>query len=375
MNNQKSDPGPDTPTWLHAEAVIAGRLLIIGLALAAALWVVLQVQFIASATVLGFAMVALLWPLAKWLRKKGVPDVAAALACVLLFLAFFIGLVVFVVDQVIDSGDSMVEAITGSVEALGDWLEEGPFGLESTNIQDLLDELQTRLDDILGGVSSAAATGLTALGNLTTVVLIATFFTIFALTSGDRLWFRFVATLRPEHQAPATAAFRSSMRAAGNWFYASTLTGLVDGLLIGGGLTILDVPLAIPIGALTFIMGYVPMVGATLAGAVAVAVALFSGGFSDALWALALVLVVQQIEGNVLSPLLLSRAVNFHPLIILLLTTGAATAFGLVGLFLAVPVAGSLTAGIRTWKRATRKTDPGGDQSPGLDTIDVLLEG
>ncbi|HEU0041866.1 MAG TPA: AI-2E family transporter [Jiangellaceae bacterium] len=372
MSKHLSDPGPHTPTWLHSEAVIAGRLLIIGLAVAATVWGVLQVQFIVTAIVLGFAMVALLWPLTKWLRSKRVPAVLAALACVLLFLAFFIGLLVFVVAQVVDSGPSMVRAITGSVDSVTDWLSEGPFGIDTANIQGLLGELQSRLGDILGGVSSAAAAGLSVVGNFTTVVLIATFFTIFALTSGDKLWYQFASALRTDHQAPATAAFRSGMKATGNWFYASTITGLVDGVMIGVGLLILDVPLAVPIGALTFLMGYVPMVGATLAGAVAVAVALFSGGFADALWALGIVLLVQQIEGNVLSPLLMSRAVSFHPLIILLLTTAAATAFGLVGLFLAVPVAGAFTAGILAWRRTMQEQDEGPDRD--ADASNAVLD-
>ena len=94
---------PPSPPWLRNESIIAGRLLIIGVAVAALLWLVLQVQFIALATVLGFAIVSLLWPLAKWLRSKRVPAVLAAIICVLAFLAFFAGIIVFVILQIIDS--------------------------------------------------------------------------------------------------------------------------------------------------------------------------------------------------------------------------------------------------------------------------------
>ncbi|WP_157553103.1 AI-2E family transporter [Jiangella gansuensis] len=344
----------DDPDWLRPEAIIAGRLLIIGLALAAAMWLVLQVQFIATAVVLGFAEVALLWPLARWLRSKRVPAVFAALLCVLLFLAFFAGLLVFVITEVVDSWPRMVNAITGSVNEINAWLEDGPFGLDTQNVQDLLDELESRLGDVLGGVTSAAVGGLSLVGNFATVILIATFFAIFALTSGDKLWKQFVGVLQPHQRDPADAAFRGSMRTVGNWFYASTITGLVDGVLIGVGLLILDVPLAVPIGALTFLMAYIPLVGATLAGAVAVLVALFSGGFTTAIWALVIVVIVQQIEGNVLSPLLMSRALNFHPVVTLILTTAAAAAFGLIGLFLAVPVTGAIAAAVLAWKRTVR---------------------
>lgn len=345
------------PVWLRTESIIAGRLLVIGAAVAGLLWIVLRIQFITMATVLGFAVVSLLWPLARWLRARGVPAVLAALLCVLAFLAFFTGIMVFVVLQVIDSVPRMTRAIEGAFRDFTEWLNSGPFGLEAGSVDDLLSELQSRLGDVLGGVSAAAGAGLTVVGNLTTVLLIAVFFAIFALTSGDKLWYAFAGTLDDDHRAPANAAFRAAMKAVGNWFYASTITGLVDGVLIGVGLAILGIPLAVPIGALTFLMAYVPLVGATLAGAVAVIVAFFFGGFGAALWALVIVIVVQQIEGNVLSPLLMSRAISFHPLVILLLTTTAATAFGLIGLFLAIPVGGAIAAGVLAWRRTVRERE------------------
>lgn len=351
---------------LEREGTIAWRLLGIGLVLAGALYLALRVQYIVMAVVLGFAMVALLWPLARWLRQHKVPPVLSALISVLIFLGFFAGIIVFVVAEVIDSWPAMVRSVTGAIESLTDWLEDGPFGIDTANIQDMLGDVRNELGNVLGGVGQAAATGLTAVGQFATVVLIAIFFTIFALTSGDKLWAQFVQLQRPAYRAPAHAAFKASMKTVGNWFYASTITGLVDGLLIGLGLAILGVPLAVPIGALTFIMAYVPLVGATLAGAAAVMVAFFSGGLSDAVIALLIVLGVQQVEGNVLAPLLMARAVRFHPLITLVLTTGAGYAFGFVGLFLAVPVAGAITAAVLAWRRkvgemSERESLPGAD--------------
>nr|WP_281352221.1 AI-2E family transporter [Phytoactinopolyspora alkaliphila] len=324
---------------------------------AGALYLAMQIQFIVMAIVLGFAMVSLLWPLAKWLRAHKVPAVFASLLSVLLFLGFFAGIVVFVVTEVIDSWPDMVRSVTGAIETGTEWLEGGPFGLDTATVQDWLNDVQDQLGNVLTGVGQAAATGITFVGNFATVLLIAVFFTIFALTSGDKLWAQFVGALQPRYQAPAHSAFKASMKTTGNWFYASTVTGLVDGLFIGIGLTILNVPLAIPIGALTFIMGYIPLVGATLAGAIAIMVAFFSGGLTAAIWALLIVLAVQQIEGNVLAPLLMARAVSFHPLITLVLTTGAGIAFGLVGLFLAVPITGAITAAVIAWRRKFREQD------------------
>jgi putative heme transporter len=339
------------PPWLDRQAAIAGRLLVLGLAISAAIWLALQVRFISMAVVLGFAEVSLLWPAVKWLRARRVPQVIAAILCVVGFLAVFVGLLVFVVSEVVRSSPRLADAVSGAFTDILGWIRSGPFGVDSEAVQDMLDELQSSVGDYVGNLGAGVATGLSVVGNVLTVLLIATFFAIFALSSGDRLWAQFASTLTVDHRRPATAAFQASMKAAGNWFYASTLTGIVDGLLIGIGLTILDVPLAVPIGALTFVLAYIPLVGATIAGAVAVLVALFTGGWVTALWTLLIVLAVQQLEGNVLSPLLLSRALSFHPLIMLLLTTAAASAFGLVGLFLAIPVTGAITAAVMTYRR------------------------
>jgi predicted PurR-regulated permease PerM len=342
-------------TWLQAEATVAGRLLVIGLAAAGVLWLVLQVQYVAAATVLALAQVAMLWPLARWLRARGVPPALAAVLCVLAYLAFFLGLLGFVVAQVAQAWSGLVTAAAGGISAAGDWFRETSLDVEDEALRRVVEQLESSAAGVVSGVGSAAAQGLNVVGNLATVLVIALFATLFALTSGDRLWQQFLGALRPEHRAPSDAAFRAGLRTAGAWFYASTATGLVDGALIGAGLWLLDVPLALPIGALTFVLAYVPLVGATLAGALAVAVAAFSGGWTTALWTVALVVGVQQLEGNVLSPLLLSRAMRFHPLVTLLLTTGAAAAFGLLGLFLAVPAVGVLAAAVQAWRAESRR--------------------
>lgn len=351
------------PVWLVRFAIIAACSLLLVAVGAALIWFALRVQFIAIAVVIGFAEVSLLWPLVRWLRDRKVPQVLAAILCVVGFLSFFALLLVFVVAEVVRASPRLADQVVNAVDNVLEWVQQGPFGVEDDVVQDVLAELQQYISTFVGAVGEYIATGLGVLANLITVVLIATFFAIFALASGDRLWKQFTNTLRPDLRLPATAAFRSAMRTTGAWFYASTITGLVDGFFIGLGLFILGVPLAVPIGALTFILAYIPLVGATIAGVVAVAAALATEGLTAAIIALAIVLGVQQLEGNVLAPLLMARAVSFHPLIILLLTTTAATMFGMAGLFLAVPVTGAIVASVIGWRRATGRTGEDEDEA------------
>ena len=369
---QPAPPPADRVTLLQREATIAGRLLLIGLAAVGAIWLVLQVQLIAAAAMLGLAQVAMLWPIARWLRQHGLPAVLAAIVCVVAYLAFFGSVLAFLVLQLIGAWSGLVAASTDAVDSITAWVQDWTDDLNNAGLDQVLNQLEASVGAAMSGLGGAAAQGLNAAGKVATVLVIALFFTLFALTSGDRLWRQFIQVLPTEHRAPTDAAFRAGMRTAGAWFYAATATGFIDGVLIGFGLWVLDVPLALPIGALTFLLGYVPLVGATMAGAVAVAVAGVTSGWTTALWALLIVIVVQQIEGNLLAPLLLSRAISFHPLVVLLLTTGAASAFGLLGLFLAVPVTGVLAAAVQGWRRAVRPSTEGlpGDPDDGIGAPD-----
>lgn len=345
------------PAWLVRWAVISLCVIAIGALVISLIMIALRVRFISIAILIGFAEVSLLWPLVKWLRERRVPQAIAAIVCVVGFLSFFALLLVFVVAEVVRASPRIADEVVGAFEETMEWLRAGPFGVDDETVQDLLDDLQEFVSSFISNIAGTVATGLGVLTNLVTMVLIATFFAIFALASGDKLWRQFTGILSPDHRLPATAAFRSAMRTTGAWFYASVVTGLVDGLLIGFGLWILGVPLAVAIGALTFLLAFIPLLGATIAGAVAVAVAFFSGGLSTAIWALIIVLIVQQLEGNVLAPLLMARAVSFHPLIILVLTTTAATLFGMPGLFLAVPVTGAIVAAVIGYRRYSPEAD------------------
>lgn len=338
------------PAWLRYEATIALRLIVLAAAFVFATWLVMRVQLVAVAAFIGFAQVALLWPLVRPLRSF-MPHVVAALLAVVVYLAVFGGVLWFVVLGLVNTWPDLVEAVVGGAQALEQGAREAGWELPQSAVEGLIDEVRQRAGMIAGGIGSATVTTLSAASSLATIVLIAIFLTIFALTSGPDLWQLILRVFPRRRHGQADASFRRGLHTARWWMLASTVTGLVDGVFIGGGLWLMGVPLAIPIGAATFVLGYIPMVGATLAGAVAVIVALFFGGIQTAVWALLLVLAVQQIEGNVLSPLLLSRAVSFHPVFTLLLSTAGGLAFGIVGLFLAVPVAGILFALVVTWRR------------------------
>ena len=117
------------------------------------------------------------------------------------------------------------------------------------------------------------------------------------------------------------------------------LVGFIDAFFIGLGLWILGVPLVIPLAVLTFFGGFIPIIGAFVAGAFAVLIALVSKGFTTALIVLVIVILVQQIEGNVLQPIIQGRGFNLHAGVVILAVTAGSSLAGIIGAFLSVPIA------------------------------------
>ena len=357
MQVNASPPYPDHPAWLRDEAVIAGRLIVLTAAALLAIWLALRVQNITIAIFLAFAQAALLWPVVQKVSRV-MPRPLASLLVVAVYAAAIVSLVWFIVVQMVNSWPTLLSAVLGSAEAANDWFLERGWALTPDLVDNLQEQVQDRAGQVFSGIGGAALSGLGLIGSGATIMLVATFATLFALIGGEKMTRGIVGAVPAGRKRSAYSALRDGATTARWWMFASTVTGLVDGVLIGAGLYFLDVPLAIPIGLATFILGYIPMIGATVAGILAVAVALFFGGINTAVATTVLVLAVQQIEGNVLSPLLLSRAMQFPPLLTLLLSTIGGTALGIAGLFLAVPVAGIITAATKAWKREAGEPEP-----------------
>lgn len=341
---------PTRPTWLRLEATIAWRMLLIAAAALLVIWLGLQITVIAIAAFIAFTQAALLWPVVGRLEQY-LPRALATLLVVAVYAAGIGVLAWFILIQMLNAWPQLFDAVAGSLTEANDWFLERGWELPPEFVDNVQGQLQGRLGDIASGLGGYARTTLAALGSTLTVVVVGLFATIFALVGGKAMTRGIVGMVPASRQLPTFAAIRDAATTARWWMFASTVTGAVDGIFIGMGLYLLGVPLAVPLGLLTFILGFIPMIGATLAGAIAVAVALFFNGVTTAIWALLIVLLVQQIEGNVLSPLLMSRAMEFPPLLTLLLSTGGGVALGLPGLFLAVPIAGILTAAVRAWRR------------------------
>lgn len=295
-----------------------------------------QVSIVLSAFVVALFPAALFSPLAERLRSSRVPNALTSLLLVLLLVGAFVlpgwFIVPRFVDQMSDLGDAVVRGLDQAQSAV-DWTIL-PADLQGP--RDLADRV------FGGGGGAAVDQGLAALATVFStaaglvLVLVILFF---ALKDGRRLWQGALDLLPARHQDEVDLLAQRSWWTLGAYLRGQILVALFDALFIGLGLWLIGVPLALPLGVLVFFGALFPIVGSFVAGSVAVLVALADRGLVTALLVLGLILLVQQIEGNVFQPLVMSNIVALHPLVVILSIVAGGILLGVLGAFIAVPVA------------------------------------
>lgn len=338
-------PRPEgTPVWepLRRAAAYGWRLALLALLVVLAVKALAHVVVVVIPVVAALFLAALLEPEARRLRGRGVPAWAAALTCIVVALAAIGGAALLVLPAVADQFSQVRTSAGLGLERLAGLIADA-LPIDEA---DLREAFRQAIDSLRS--SLATTTGLVGAARTVFVVVIGAFITLFALfffLKDGRRFAGWSAGLAPRARQ---GEVRSLLARAWSTleFYARgvVFVGVVDAVLIGLALYLIGVPLVLPLAVLTFFGAFFPFIGAIVAGAVAALVALFAGGVADALLVLGAVLVVQQLEGNVLYPLVMRRQVDLHPLVTLLAVTVGGVLAGILGAFLAVPVAAVVAA-------------------------------
>ncbi|MGW1136209.1 AI-2E family transporter [Streptomyces zhihengii] len=310
----------------------AAALLVTGVA-GVGVWLVITLKTAVTPVLLALLGTALLGPLHRRLLKMKVQrSLAAGLTCAAV-LAVVGGAVYIVVHALLETGDQIVASVRQAGQDLADH-----FGAAGTSLDDIAHNVRDLLGKFGGTAASGVISGLSVVGEMIAVAVLALLLVFFFLRDSDRA----VTTLRsivPSSTGDvAEAMSRRAFGAVEGFMRGTTFIALIDAVCITVGLLILRVPGAAGLGALVFVGAYIPYLGAFLSGAVAVLVALADRGFVIALWALGVVLAVQVLEGHVLQPMIQSRTVQMHPAVVMLTITAGASLAGILGMLLAVPV-------------------------------------
>ncbi|WP_052314456.1 AI-2E family transporter [Nocardia thailandica] len=326
--------------WSLCIVAIAAGAWVLG-SIVARLWVVLL------PVALAVVVTTVLWPPTRWLTRHGWPAAAAASVTLLGFLAALAGVIALIVPSVADQAPELVDKSTAGVNQVRDWVQGPPLRIRDEQLDSAVDAIVGRLQSSGAQIANGVFTGVSTATSVLITVFLVLVLVFFFLKDGPRLlpWMHVVCGDRSgRHLATVLERVWATL---GGFIRTQAVVSLVDAVCIGAALFILDVPLAMVLSVITFIGGFVPMVGAFVAGALAVLVALVGNGFTTALIVLGVVIAVQQLEGNVLQPVLQSRSMELHAVVVLLAVTAGGSLYGITGAFLAVPVVAMIAVVLR----------------------------
>ncbi|MDQ0574431.1 AI-2E family transporter [Agromyces albus] len=322
-------------------------LIVVALA-ALAIWALVQVKLLVIPVLISIILAAAAAPLVGWLRRHGVSPILAAWITLLggiLLLSAVITLIVFAVrDQ---WGELVISANEGFDELIA-WLQTLPVAIDQAQInaaRDAIVEFFTSAEFGTGALAGVEAAAEVLTGALLVVVLL-----FFLLKDGDRIWAFFLRPFRGAQLARGRRIGETSVNVLGGYLRGTAVIAFVDAAAIGIGLAILQVPLALPLAVIVFLGSFIPIVGATITGILAALVALVANGPGVALIVVAIVIGVNQLEGNFLQPVVMAQSLKLHPLVILIALTAGTILAGIVGAVLSVPIAAVGWAMIKVWE-------------------------
>ncbi|GMA30027.1 AI-2E family transporter [Litorihabitans aurantiacus] len=322
--------------WLAILAVVA----VFGL-------LVTQLTLVAIPVLVALVLASAISPVVRWLRDHGWPSILATWTALLGLVALLAGIVWGVVETVARQWSDLQDSAVEGIGKLQDQFSGLPFEITDQQIQ----EAQSTVTGLLSssGFSSGVVAGVSATANFVTGLVLVIVVLFFFLKDGPRIWEFLLRPFEGEAYERGRRVGDKTVQTLGGYVRGTATVAAVDAIGIGIGLAILGVPLAIPLAVLTFLLAFIPLVGATLAGVLAALVALVTDGLGAAIIVVAIVVGVNQLEGNLLQPIIMARSLRLHPLVILVALTAGTVTAGITGAVLAVPIAAAIWGAVTVW--------------------------
>jgi putative heme transporter len=362
-----------TPRWLHASSDIAWRLLVLAavvVVVTAALW---KLRVVTLPIFIALLACAALAPLVTRLEAHGWPPLAATLTVLVVAVLVVGGLIAAAVVPALAQADEIADAVSEGLADVEDWLVEGPLGIQRETVDRWTENPTERITEMAGSSSTEIIAGVRTAGEVFAGALLALILTVLFLKDGRRFQRWALGHLPPRHHDLSRALGRRSWSALGGYLRGATILGLVEGVIIGITLWLVGSPLWGPIAVFTFLLAYFPVVGAVIAAVAATLVALATGGVGDAAIVAAVSLAVQQLDGDLLAPVVYGQSLKLHPALVVIVLTAGGVLGGIAGAFLAVPVAGAVVGmSSELWSRTGRSWAADGQSTVGGDAEVVV---
>lgn len=328
-------------------AVRAIQIIVVVVLVAGLIWGIQQVTLVIIPLILALIFASAFGPVTMWMRRKGVPSVLATLITLLAVVAVLAGLGWLVVNAVIDQWDELSSQAVEGFQQAQDWYHTLPFAISPDQVNQALNAIGDFVTSAQFG--SGALAGVSAVASFLTGLVLMVVILFFFLKDGPRMW-EFV--LRPFHGRDYDRARRigdKTVTVLGSYVRGTASVAAVDAIGIYIGLLILQVPLALPLAVLVFLLAFIPIVGAVTAGILAALVALVTNGWVVALIVVGVVVLVNQLEGNFLQPVLMGRTMKLHSFVVLVVLAGGTAIGGILGTLLAVPLTAVAWGIVSVW--------------------------
>jgi predicted PurR-regulated permease PerM len=327
------------PRLLVLASEVSWRVLVCAAAATIVVIALLKIGFALIPVAVALLLSTLFVPPARALERRGLPRALAATLVFIGGLLVIVGLIALVTAPIAADAEKLGNQIRAGADKLGGQIADLPLGMSEQEIQKQIDSIDDRLRENNGSVQSGVVSGAQAAGQFLASMVITLVVLFFFIKDGPAMW-RWVRGRFPDSREPAIDEFgRRSWRALSSYVKGVVFVALVDAVGIGLALWVIGVPLVLPLAALTFVLAFIPIVGSVVAGLAAALVALAFEGVGAALLVVLAVLVVQQLEGNVLYPVIVGRTLRLHPVVVLLAVTIGGVLYGVIGAALAVPIA------------------------------------
>ena len=325
----------------------SAQILLILLLVAVAVYGLTRITLVVIPVLLALILGAAIAPFVNWLRRKGWPSALATGLSFLLLLAVFGGLITGIVFAIRSEWSSLVDQAVQGFDKLYDFVQNGPLPIDDNMLRNARD---SAIDFATSStVGNGALAGLSAATSFATGFLLMAVVLFYFLKDGDRIWAFFLRMFPDDRRDKARLSGFRVMEVLGGYIRGTAIVALVDAVCIGAALFFLGVPLALPLTVIVFVGSFIPLVGATAAGVFAALIALVANGPVVALVVVIVIILVNQLEGNFLQPVVMGKSLSIHALVILLALTAGTILAGIIGAILAVPITAVGWAVIKVW--------------------------
>lgn len=350
-DSPQADPQSPWQDRLGRAATRSLQALAILVLVVVVVWAGVQLKLVVVPLFIATLVAAAASPVVGWLRRRGLPRALAVWAALLSGFTVLGGIIWLVASAAQDQWSDLAGRADEGLAELRRALAESPLAIDAAD----LEKLGSKARQLIAGpdAQTGVLTGATLVVEVLAGIFLGLVLLYFLLKDGERIWGFLRGELLPDrHAGRFDLIAERAVTVLGGYVRGTVVIATVEAVVIGGALAILGVPLALPLAVVVFIGAFVPLLGATTAGVLAALVALVSNGPVTALIVVGVVILVNQLEGDVLAPLVLGKSLSLHPLAVLLALSAGTITAGIIGAILSVPFAAVAWSAITTWRES-----------------------